>query len=393
MPHPPLKKIYWLLQSNQTTSVILDFLTLLKTRMERLLEIVFIVPETSGEILPQIKSLSPKLFKVENRTAYKNHQAFQAKRHILGDNSFAQGLTFSDTLLLDDLGGGNLIQTTVKIPQDESVAAIILQIPTPLGSSEKEERIFHSAITWAAACNIPSIGYELLPLDTRWLLAASLPDGVITRTRESFDHLSQTLDHRNIWQLPNYEASLFTSVSTQFNVNGAKAAYHNRSSHQIQENKTVVYLPHNVAMTYEYQDLIRLIAPFGKNIHLMISYGKDQSRGAFSHQDMVKLICAKELSAFASYSFHDLNAPWEMMLADCLCACSACFQTDIAQNKGIPCLIYDPMLETRSTGFKLRFNTSQEFKTALKKIISRKKNQLELGSIFMKIAGGKPKSG
>lgn len=393
MPHPPRKKIYWLLQDNQVTPTILEYLVLLKTRMERLIELSFIVPETSRSTLENLKPLNPSVFKIENRSAVKNYEAYKAKKQILGENQFSQGLRVSDALLLDDLGGGNAIQTSVRIPQDETAAAVILQIPTPLGSSETEERIYHSTINWATGNDLPSIGYELLPLDTRWTLAPSLPDGVITRTRESYNHMTQTLDHQNIWRLPLYEASIFTSVSTNFNLNGAKAAYHNRTTHQIPEKRTVVFLPHNVAMIYEYQELIRMMAPFAGDIHLMISYGKDQNRGAYTQEQMVELIYKKELAQFASYSFHDMNAPWEMLLADVLCACSACFQTDIAQDKGIQCLIYDPMLPPATNGFKLRHNTSDTFQKALKAIIEEKKQKTEFGSVFMQLCGGKPNHG
>jgi len=376
----------WLLQSNQITPTIYDFFKLLKTRMEKQISLCFIVPDTSKEVLDKIKDLDPVPFKVSNRSATKNYKGFQAKRKILGNNAFDMGLTYSDALLLDDLGGGNLIQTMIEFAPPEKSCGLFLQIPTALGSSEIEERIFHSAVTWAKPLGLPVIGYELLPLDTRWTLAATLPDGVIARTSESFDHLTKVLDHENLWLLPGYEASILSSVSTKFNLDGAMSSYHYRSVHKIPETRTVLYIPHNVAMIYEYQDMLRTIAPLGKKIHLMFSYGKDQVRGTYTQTQMIELVYEKELKAYGSYSFHDMNSGWEMMTADSILACSACFQTMIAQEKNIPSLIFDPLLPPAIRGQKERVNTADRLRQAVEKIIDLNKRKTEFGTIFMQLA-------
>ncbi|MCF6249123.1 MAG: hypothetical protein L3J69_17470, partial [Desulfobacula sp.] len=301
------KKIIWLIQSNQLTPIITDFLQTLHKRVEPYIELLFMVPETSLDIIENIKSLNPVTFKTITRTVTDSYQAYIAKKNALRKKSFTDGLLFSDTLLLDDLGGGNAIQTTLEIPIDNNTCGLIIQVPTPLGSSEMEERIFQSAILWANQNQIPVLGYELLPLDTRWTLAPSLPNGIITRSYESYDYLRKQLPHNNIWLLPLYEASIFSSVSTSFNLNGAKACYHYRNEYSIPSDRTILYLPHNVAMIYEYQEMIRFLQPLGERLHIMFSIGKDQIRGVYSQRQMIEITYSKELKHFASYSFHDMN--------------------------------------------------------------------------------------
>ena len=297
-----MKKFLWLIQSNQLNPTIHEFFKLLQTRMERHLDLSFIVPSTAPEVLDRIKDLKPTCFELGNRSTTTSYKGYQVKKEILKDTKFTQGLSIADVLLLDDLGGGDVLQTTLKIKRTADICGLTLQIPTPLGSSEAEERVFHAAILWARQNRVPVLGYELLPLDIRWTLSTSLPDGVITRFQESHDHLKKELNHKNIWQLPLYEASIFSAVSTTFNMNGVKASYHYRTTHKIPENRTLLFLPHNVAMIHEYQELLRVIAPMGKELHLMFNYGEDQIRGAHTHKEMVEIIYKNELDQFASYS-------------------------------------------------------------------------------------------
>ena len=385
-----MKTILWLIQSNQTTPTINEFLELLQTRMEELINLSFVVPETSAKLLDKIENLKPTSFTISNRSATDSYHGYQAKKAALKGGEFSQGLTFTDTLLLDDLSGGNVIQTTLNIKTPKNTCGLILQIPTPLGSSEMEERVFHAAITWAKQNQIPVVGYELLPLDTRWTLAASLPDGVMTRTRESYDHLKEKVGHKNIWQLPLYESSIFSSVSANFNINGAKASYHYRSTYKIPETRTVLFLPHNVAMIYEYQEMLRIIAPMGKRIHLMFSYGEDQVRGAHTQKEMVEIVYKKELEQFASYSFHNMNSNWEMLMAECVVACSPCFQTGIAQEKNIPSIIFDPMLPEMVNGFKHRVNTAKKLESAIEQTILLTEDKMEFGTLFMQLVRNMP---
>mgnify|MGYP005843588513 CR=1 FL=1 len=379
------KKIIWLLQSNQVTPVIRDFLQTLQTRVEHYIDLLFYVPHTSSDIIEKIQCLAPVTFSTKTRTATSSYQAYLAKRDVLGKKDFTDGLLFADTLLLDDLGGGHARQTEFDLKLPDRTRALILQIPSPLGSSETEETMFHAAILWARENKIPALGYELLPLDTRWTLAPSLPDGIITRHPESRDYLEKQLDHRNIWLIPPYEAAIFTSVATSFHVNGVKSCYHHRNQHKITADKTILYLPHNVAMVYEYQQLIKLLMPMGKKLHLMFSIGKDQIRGAHTHQQIIETVYHKELKHFASFSFHDMNYPWEMMLADCVVACEAGFNTQIAE-KEMPCIIYDLRMPVMTRGNKKRVNTKQSLIEAVKKISNQHQSYSELADILMIVA-------
>lgn len=385
-----MKKILWLIQSNQITPTIQEFLKLLQTRMEKQIDLSFILPETSSDILDRTKDLNPVCCNLSNRAAMNVYRGYQAKKEILKDTEFTRGLSVSDALLLDDLGGGSVIQTTLHIEKTDNTCGLILQIPTPLGSSESEERVFHAAIVWARQNRVPVIGYELLPLDTRWSLTTSLPDGVITRFWESQDHLKEILNHSNIWQLPLYEASIFSSVSATFNLNGVKASYHYKTTLKIPETRTVLFLPHNVAMIHEYKEVLKMMTPMGKDLHLMFNYGKDQVRGSHTQKEMIEIIYKNELAQFASYSFHDMTSPWEMLMADSLVAASACFQTSIAQEKNIPAIIFDPMLPAITHGFKKRVTSVGQLQEAIKEVIAMATKKTELGTIFMQLAGSMP---
>ncbi|MBU2431213.1 MAG: hypothetical protein KKH99_11035, partial [Proteobacteria bacterium] len=63
------KKVLWLIQSNQTTPVIIDFLQTMKVRTAQVLELIFIVPETASDLIEKAKSLNPVPFKIQTRTA------------------------------------------------------------------------------------------------------------------------------------------------------------------------------------------------------------------------------------------------------------------------------------------------------------------------------------
>lgn len=379
------KKIIWIVQSNQVTPIIADFFKTLRKRMEKYIDLLFMVPETSSDIIENIKCLNPISFKATTRTAVSSYQAYMAKREALDKKDFTDGLSFADTLLLDDLGGGNALQTNLEITLPDNTCGLILQVPTPLGSSEIEERIFHSAILWAKQNQLPALGYELLPLDTRWTLAPSLPDGIITRYYESYEHLKKQLYHNNIWLLPEYEASIFSSVSTNFNLNGVKACYHYKNEYSIPANRTILYLPHNVAMLYEYQEMIKILQPLGDRLHLMFSIGKDQRRGAYSQKEMIEIIYNNELKSFASYSFHDMNNLWEMMMADAVLACSACFNSVIAE-KDIPCIIFDPKLPSMTRGNKKRVPAKEKLYHSIKETIEFHQYKIEFADILMLLA-------
>ncbi len=379
------KTMLWLVQSNQITPIISEFLKLLQIRTEPVLDLVFIVPDSSEDILDNITDLSPRMFKTVRRTAKNSFQGYTAKKECFGENGFSDGLLFADVLLLDDLSGGNVIHTEMVFAPPSHTCGLILQIPTPLGSSETEERIYHAAVLWARQNRIPVIGYELLPLDTRWGLAPSLPDGIVTRYPESHAHLTQTLGHRHVWLLPLYESALFSSVATQFNMTGTKAAYHYRNLHTIPAQQTVLYLPHNVAMIHEYQNLLQILQPLGKRLHLMFGFSSDQARGPYTQQEIIQTVYHQEITRFASVSYHDMTNPWEMLTADSVVACSACFQTQLAQDKNIPSIIFDPFVPPVDTGFKKRVGTAEALLNAVETVVSQATNTRAFGDIMMEL--------
>lgn len=377
------KTLFWLIQSNQITPTICEFLKTLQTRMTSLVNLKFIVPDSSFDILDKIKTLKPVSFKTSTRTATNNYQAYLGKQEALKDRQFPEGLGISDVLVLDDLGGGNIMQTRMELSKPSGLCGIILQIPTPLGSSEAEERVFHAAVLWAHHNRVPIIGYELLPLDTRWILAPSLLDGIITRYPETYEYLKGVSANQNIWQIPFYESSIFSSVSNEFNLNGARAAYHYRNACAIPALRTILYIPHNVAMIHEYHEMLKIIEPLGEKIHLMFGYGEDQVRGTHGQKEIIKTVYANELKQFASYSFHDTKNPWEMMMAESVISCSTCFQTAIAYEKNIPSIIYDPFLPDLGKDLKIRTHQKKEFFNAVSQCIAQKQHKTELGDILM----------
>jgi hypothetical protein len=389
MPPPPKNKIIWLLQPNQVTPTIHNFIALLKTRMEALINLTFMVPETASDLLEKLKDIVPGCYKTSVRSVAASHQGYLAKRAILDGNAFSMGLSFTDVLLADDLGGGNVIQTTIDMGSLDNVCGLFIQIPTPLGSSESEEQIFHAAVMMARQNHIPIVGYELLPLDTRWTLAASLPDGILTRSVETRHYLHSILPHNNIWALPWYEGAVFSPVSDSFNINGAKASYHYRSTLQIPEGRTVIFLPHNVGMIHEYHELLKIIAEKGPFFHLMFNFGDDQVRGTHTHIEMIELIYKNELQQVASYSFHNSNNPWEMLMADSVITCSTCFHTVIAREKNIPAIIFEPMLPPATSAFTQRISTPEHLLEALQQMIDQKQYTMEFGTLFMQLAAAR----
>ncbi|MFO7752582.1 MAG: hypothetical protein R6V41_05630 [Desulfobacteraceae bacterium] len=379
------KNVLWILQPNQTTPTILEFLELLKNRVRSHAEIKFVIPEHSKEMMDAAKTLNPLPFTISSRAARQSYNAYLAKKDLLKEGSFSDGLAISDTLLLDDFAGGNARQTSVSFSGANHIRAIVLQIPTPLGSSATEEEVFHASIQWAAKHGIPALGYELLPLDTSWKLAASLPDGVITRNRSSLVRLKSQLNHRNIWQLPWYEASIFSPVSDGFNIKGAKASYHHINNLSIPFDRTILYIPHNVAMTHEYYTLLKMLQPFGEKLHLMFSTGTDQVRGGHSHKSIIETTCKTVLEKFASHSFHQANYTWELFMADCVVACSKCIYTLTASEKGIPWVVFDPGAETADEPENEIAADEGMLLSAIQKTINRHSDQRDLGNILLQM--------
>ncbi len=383
------KTILWLIQSNQVTPTILDFLDINRERLKALVHLEFLVPDSSREMMDKIGKLNPKRFQTRMGKAQSSFQAFLAKKEALQETKFDRGLSVSDVLLLDDLGGGNVLQLVPDLEPYKGAGAVVVQIPTPLGSSDAEEKVFQAVIVWARQNRIPVIGYELLPLDTRWTLTASLVDAVVVRSLESAVHLRQQGLSAPVRIMPLYEATLFSPIPGAFHISGLKAAYHYRNRYNIPAERTILYIPHNVAMIYEYRILMQIIQPMASHLHLMFGFGRDQVRGSHTQQELIKTVCENELSKFASHSFHDLASPWEMLLADRVLACAACFQTSLAEDLKLRSLIYDPLLPKEAHPQKIRTPLPEDILEELDALVKQKQQVREFGDTIVQIAKGK----
>lgn len=386
----PLPEIAWILQQNQVTPSIIDFLNLFRIRLKQIAEISFLVPAQNPEILKLAEKLNPIPLQTAPVSKGNSHEGFSLKKNLLGDAQFPEGLLFWRTLLLDDLGSGNLFRTHVHLPADRKFKAVFLQIPTPLGSSEIEERIFYAMLLHAKENKIPAIGYELLPLETRWTLIPSMLDGIITMNKDSYHYLTHPeTDLKNkIWLLPEYEGRYFSTTASPFWRNGLGCAYQYQNALKIPSERTVLYIPHNVAMSYEYGVLISLLLPVADKLHLMFSIGKDQVRGIHSHQEIIEIISDKELKQFASHSFHDMNAPHEMIMADAVVACTACYATGISTLNCIPTVIFDKMIPSGSRGFKKTIDDTEDLQAEIELIVREHDKITELGRIILEIVQG-----
>jgi hypothetical protein len=155
-------------------------------------------------------------------------------------------------------------------------------------------------------------------------------------------------------------------------------------SHDIPQGKTILYIAHNVAMTYEYKDLLSHLVPMGNNLHLMFSYGKDQVRGAHNHQQTIETICQDELKYF-SFSFHDINRSTEVTMADALICCADCYSAAVSSAIGVPTIIYDPMVPENAQGYKVWIQTTEKLTRQVQQIIDRHNEETELSHILINI--------
>jgi hypothetical protein len=386
--------IYWILQDNQVTPFIADLLELIKHRVSNFATVKHLIPSHNSDTLKTLKKLNPVSFQVSSEVRPNSYEGFSMKKELIGDHEFSEGLAFWRTLLLDDLGSGNLFRAKIHHEMKPDTKAVVLQIPTPLGSSSSEERVFYAWICLARQHNIPVFGYELLPLDTRWTLAPSLLDGVITTNSDSYEHLtSQNAGMENkIWLVPRYEGRIFAPGCPPMWRNALGSAYKYQQESKIDFNKTIIYIPHNVAMTHEYKNLTSHLKRFSNKIHIMFSIGKDQIRGTHKHNEMIEIISRDDLKDI-SHSFHDLNMPWEMAIADCVVACSSCYATSVAINNNIPTLIYDPMVslnKSNKRNAKQSFTDVSDFLGSINKIILSHGEKTEFARIFFQIINSKP---
>lgn len=382
--------ILWVLQDNQVSPMIVDFLKILKEGIGKI-NVQVVVPKQDTKITELVKPLDPKIFQA-TRTAFSSTvEAFQNKRDLISDLEFTEGLEVWKALVMDDLGAGVKTEASLHLPHLPDVVGIILQIPTPLGSAAPEEIIFYEWIKLAQDHNLFIAGYELLPLYTRWTLLPAMLDGIITTSELTYDYLT---DNRSdikgkVWKLPRNESKVFSPGVNSLWHNGLRSPYQNRMEYNIPKDKTILYIAHNVATSYEYRRLLEEISVFGKDIHLMFSYGKDQIRGTHSHKEVISTISHGTLELFHSHSFHDLSQPWEMTIADAALAVSHCYSILVAENSGIPCIIMDPMVPEAIAGNLTIVNSHEKIKNHVANIIEKHKKITDITEIIYQIATGK----
>ncbi|MFA5902762.1 MAG: hypothetical protein WC836_02420 [Desulfobacula sp.] len=379
--------IVWVLQDNQISPIIIDFLKLLKKGLGKI-NVEFLVPEDDKQALELTAPLHPLTFSSTRRVSERSYENFCRKRDIVSSGEFPDGLKYWQTLILDDLGEGLIMETSLGLPRLTDVRGIILQIPTPLGSATKEEFIVNAWIHIAHKNKVFIAGYEMLPLYARWTLIPSMLDGVITTNELSFDFLSNEKQNINgkLWKLPLNEGKVFSPGTSVLWRNGIEAPYHYRIKHDIPLKTAILYIAHNVAMSYEYKRLIEEIKIFGDRIHLMFSIGKDQVRGTHNHEQIIRTICGSTLDSFCSFSFHDLNAPWEMTASDSVLACSACYCTIVAEANGIPCIVMDDTVPEIQKGHIKFVNQYSKLQDEIDGLLRTREKTTDLTTIIYDIA-------
>lgn len=355
------------------------------------IDIIYMMPFQDDKAREMAKELEPVAFKVSQHTEPRSMENYLKKREQIQDAEFEGGLKVWRTLLADDLGEGVLSNIKLHFDPIKNVRGIVLQIPTPLGSSTGEEFVFYAWVKLARETNIFCAGYELLPLSTRWNLIPSMVDGIITSSDISRSSLSDPTSGvgGQIWQLPRNEGKIFTPSVTGMWHHGMETAYIVRSKYDIQPDMIILYLPHNVAMSYEYRRLIEEMKEFAPRIHLMFTIGKDQIRGTHTHEEIIKTMGHDVLHLFHSFSFHDLNAGWEMTAANAVIACAHCFSTRVAEANGIPSCVYDDFVPPIQSGMVTITNDYDILRQFIRALIEEQEQVTSMAEILHDIVRNK----
>jgi len=386
----PVPKIYWILQNNQVTPSLVEFLKLTKLRMKDV-SFEFKIPVGDEGALELSKGLNPATFEARYYKKEGSTEDLIRKRDAIGGAEYSEGLFLWRTLLADHLGGATMVRVSLQVPSDPLVRCVIIQIPSPLFSHRDEEYIYHAWILWARERGIPVIGYEFMPLDIRWTLAPSLLDGIITTCERSHAHLATGCGKMpsRIWLLPRFEACSFFPASTVFLKKDLEIAYNYGFLYKIPMERTVLYIPHSVMLVYEYQAILKKLAEIGDRLHIMFATGKGMARGTHTHSQIIKKVCQKELEHFASYSFHDLGSVWDMTLADGLVAASAGYNTCVSSALGIPTIIYDDVVPAGINGHQKTVNSLSNLMVEIKKIVEHHGKVTEIGDIISEVLSWK----
>ena len=377
--------VYWILQENQLTPAMVDYLKFFVQQIPNL-NIQFCIPSMWQNTLEMGADLNPIPFDgiLHNEESY---DWVCRKRDALEGTQLPGGLDAWRVLLLDDMNGGVVHPVVPKLPDHPNVKFIILQLPIPLGSTANEERMFYASVHWAHLRKIPVIGYELLPFDTKWTLLQALVDGVITNNETSYDWLTSPMAAipGKVWCLPRYEAQLMCPMTPPFWHKSIGVPHHFIRQANIPDDALNIYIPHKVAMSHELMIMIRRLARVDRKIHLMISVGKDQGRGTHTHQEIVETLNREDLGKFFSYAFHDIQNGLDMSLADGILACSSCYATFLANQSSIPSLIIDPDIMPSQRGYSQTANSYDALEPFLDQLAAAKKKTSRMDQIFTEV--------
>ncbi len=380
--------VYWVLMEDQISNFMVDFLKFIKTQV-RNVSLKFLVISSDTKTIQMASALSPSTFELTFRKDQPSLQNFIKKRDALGDLKYTEGLEVWRALLLDDLAGPTIVSPILKIPEGKRISGIVIQIPSPVGSTPIIERTFQAFSMYGCKNNIPVLGLEFFPLNTQWTLAPKLTDGIIAIRESSYDHLSRTIGNTDnsdhIWLLPRYEASLLFVDCPPFWRNALDTIPAFYRQHGISPEKTVLYIPHNVAMIHEYHTLLKKISTMGADLHLMFAIGFDQARGTYTHREIVENVYAKELKTIGSYSFHDINDVIKIAMADAVVSLCASGSTAFASTYGIPSVILNDRATAGVFGTEKCVKTFEELEEALRQFIKKHRKIKRLEDILSQL--------
>jgi len=381
-------KIYWILLEDQVTPFMVEFLKRIRQAMKDMgISLQFKVLSCHKTAAKIASPLKPSSFSIVLRIKDKPFQNMIRKRNALGEITYTEGLPIWRTLLLDDLAGGQMPEPIIDLKLDTDLRCIVVQIPSVVGSTTVIERLFHALSFRARQRGIPIIGLEFSPLSTRWTLASSLMDEIITIRESSYDCLKACNIPSHIWLLPPYEACFCFLDCPPFWANGLGIAYRYKERYKIPEERTVIYIPYHVALIYEYREMLRHLAKFGEKLHIMFTVADDQARGTYTHQEIIEKTCRDELASLASFSFHDLNEIEDLTAADALIATCTSGTTRFSSTYGIPTIIFDRDMPPKEYGIEKFINSFDRLEAQVQEIINLHNKQTGLTAILRHVAG------
>ncbi|MCK5098298.1 MAG: hypothetical protein KAR45_09355, partial [Desulfobacteraceae bacterium] len=86
--------IYWVLQDNQVTPLITDFLGLLKQRISNFATIKYLIPSHDNNAIKIAKKLNPTPFEMSSSIKPNSIEGFNLKKELIGEHEFSEGLSF-----------------------------------------------------------------------------------------------------------------------------------------------------------------------------------------------------------------------------------------------------------------------------------------------------------